>query len=195
MRSAPAPEPERDGPAPPPTTGLPEAVLAPAGRVPRHEISATTRPSESHPSEQRFATVPRLSTCPEPARSAACIPAPRCSQPYNPRAAQQRARRISCQVAIASRVSVSGGRLGDVHLLPFLKRVGRVDDDLIADVDTAQNFQRGAEVAPNVDGVHMHLAVLVDDRNPRSLGAEQHGVYRNRDPRDRSPGRKMHLAE
>ena len=41
----------------------------------------------------------------------------------------------------------------------------------------------------------MHLAVLVDDRDPRPFGAEQHGVHRDRNPRNRSPGRKMHLAK
>src|ERR1019366_2621154 len=85
MRSAPATEPARGDPAPHPATGLPEAALAPAGRVPRHEIAATTRPWELRPSEQPSATALRLSTRREPARWGAYIPARQCSPEYTPR--------------------------------------------------------------------------------------------------------------
>src|SRR5208337_383166 len=78
-RSAPVTAPARGDPAPHPVIGLPEAVLAPAGRVPRHEIAATTCPWELHPSEQPSATALRLSTRREPARWGAYIPAPRCT--------------------------------------------------------------------------------------------------------------------
>ena len=41
----------------------------------------------------------------------------------------------------------------------------------------------------------MHFATVVDNGDLWSLGTEQHGVYRNRDPWNRSPSRKMHLPE
>src|SRR5580658_2537566 len=143
MRSAPATAPARDDPAPHPATGLPEGVLVPAGRVPRREISATTCPWESHPSEPPFATALRLSTCREPERWDVCIPVRRCSPAcrltHILRAPTQCIfrRDASCRVlprlrgrgwlrpywlqAIASRPSISCGRLGDVHLLPFIE--------------------------------------------------------------------------
>src|ERR1019366_9917131 len=94
-RSAPATELARGDPAPHPATGLPEATLAAAGRVPRHEIFATTRPWELRPSEQPSATALRLSTRREPARWGAYIPARRCSPPYSRRATRRPARHFS----------------------------------------------------------------------------------------------------
>src|SRR5271169_961802 len=143
MRSEPAPVPARADPEPPPATGLPEAVLVPGGRVPRHEIAATTCPWELHPSEPPFATALRPSTCREPARWDAYIPAPRCSPAcrltHTPRAPTQciSSRDAACRVsqrlrrrrkprlyrlqALASRAAISCGRLGDAYLLPFLE--------------------------------------------------------------------------
>src|SRR5208337_2662998 len=80
-QSAPATGPARVDPRPPPATGLPEAVLAPAGRVPRHEIFATTSLWELHPSGQPSATVLRPSTRRELARWGAYSLAQRCSPP------------------------------------------------------------------------------------------------------------------
>src|ERR1700675_282260 len=143
-RFAPAIELARGGLLPPPATGLPEAVLAPAGLVPRHEISATMRPWELHPSEPPSATALRLSTHREPARWGACIPAPRCSPAGRPthrpaRTAQAPNCRsdASCRVSpclrrrdqprlyglrlIPSRARGSLIRRGDVHFLPFLE--------------------------------------------------------------------------
>src|SRR5271163_2401882 len=85
--------------------------------------------------------------------------------------------------------------LSDMHFLPFFEGIGGIDDDLIADLDPAKNLQRGPEVTPNSDGAQMHLPVLVNDRDLGSLGTEQHGVYRDRNPWNRSPRRKMHLAK
>src|ERR1039458_9282350 len=180
-------------------------------------------PWESHPSEQPFATALRLSRYRELELLGAYISARRCSPEYSPSYSQRAApppctsrRDAACRVscvqrlriqsrrgkprlyrlkAVASRARISGARLGDVHLLPFFQRVGRVNDDLIADVEPAKNFQGSAEVAPDADRMHMHFTVLVDDRNPRPLGAKQHGVYRNRNPWNRVSSRKMHLAE
>src|ERR1700675_2855803 len=140
MRSVPAPEPARGGPLPLPATGLPQAVLAPGGLVPRHEISATTRPWELHPSEQPSATVPRFSTHREPARRDAYTLAPRCSpawrSTYTARVPNSR-RDAACRVSprlrrrgqprlyrlqsIPSRARSSLVRRGDVHFLPFLE--------------------------------------------------------------------------
>src|SRR4030081_1524422 len=78
-RRAPAPEPARGDPLPLPATGLPESVPAPPGRDQRHEISATTRLWELHPSEQPSATARLLSTRREPARWGAYIPVPLCN--------------------------------------------------------------------------------------------------------------------
>src|ERR1700704_1804169 len=88
-RPVPAPEPARGDPLPLPATGLPESVPVPAGQVPRHEISATMRPWELHPSEQLFATARRPSMHREPPRRGAYTLAPRCKPPrllmYSPR--------------------------------------------------------------------------------------------------------------
>src|ERR1700676_1105862 len=217
-RFAPASELATGGPLPLPATGLPEAVLVPDGLVPRHEISATTRLWGLHPSEQPFATGPRLSTRREPARRGAYIPARLCSRackltcrPTHTAQAPNSRRDAACRVSprlrrrgqphlyrlqsIPSRASSSLVGGGDVHFLSFLKRVGRVNDDPIADLEPAKNFKRRSEIASNADRVHMHNVVLVDDRHSRPLGAEQHGVYRDRNPRNRGPSRKMHLAE
>src|SRR5208282_296879 len=78
-QSAPVPALARVDPAPPPATGLPEATRTPIGLVPRHEISATTRLWELHPSEPPPATALRLSTCQAPARRGAYIAALLCT--------------------------------------------------------------------------------------------------------------------
>src|SRR5208282_1048885 len=91
LQFAPATAPGRGDPAPPPATDLPAADPAPTGRVPRREISATTRPWESHPSELPFATALRLSTCRELAQWGAYTPARRYSP--SPRAMPQPAKR------------------------------------------------------------------------------------------------------
>src|ERR1700676_1316388 len=132
MRPSPTPELARGGPQPPPATGLPEAALALAGLVPRHEISATTCPWESHPSEPQSATAPRPSTHREPARWGDYIPArrciPACRPTRRPRACISR-RDAACRVSprlywlqsIPSRARSSLVRRGDVHFLSFLE--------------------------------------------------------------------------
>src|ERR1700719_392382 len=82
MRFVPAPGPVTIDHAPPPETGLPESVPAPAGRVPHHGIFATTYLWGWHPLERLSATALHPSTCQEPARSGVCIVAPRCIRPY-----------------------------------------------------------------------------------------------------------------
>src|SRR5208337_116303 len=62
-------------------------------------------------------------------------------------------------------------------------------------IEPAKNLERSSEVAPNADWTQMYLAVLVDNRDLRALGAEQHRVHRNRNPWNRRSGRKMHLTE
>src|ERR1700674_735412 len=140
MRPSPTPELARGGPQQPPATGLPEAALALDGLVPRHEISATTCPWESHPSEPQSATAPRPSTHREPARWGDYIPArrciPACRPTRRPRACISRrdaASRVSPRLrrrdqprlyrleSIPSRARSSLVRRGDVHFLSFLE--------------------------------------------------------------------------
>ncbi len=85
--------------------------------------------------------------------------------------------------------------LRNVHLLAVFQRVRRVDDDLVADREAAQNLQRGAVIAADVEGAQLHLVVGADDGDPRALGAEEHGVDRNRELLHVGADREVHLAE
>src|SRR5271165_1208851 len=214
MQSGPAPGPAVSDSAPPPATGLPVVVPAPGGQVPHRGISATMCPWESHPSEPPFATDLRPSTYLEFALWVAYTGVRRCRPEYRTGVLRLSANQcISCRgpvfsrarrrgkprlyklTGIASRMRISRARLGDVYLLPFFERVGGVDDDLIVEVETAENFERSAEVTPNADRVQVYLAVWADDRDPWPFRSKQHGIDRNCDPRNRGASGKMHLAE
>src|ERR1700686_386061 len=125
---------------PPPTTGLPGAVLAPAGLIRRREISAPMPPGELHPWEPPSATALRLSTHREPARRDAYTLAPRCipacrlthraQAPNSRRDAAFRVwhclrRRCKTRLyrlqSIPLRARGSLVRRGDVHFLSFLE--------------------------------------------------------------------------
>src|ERR1035438_3997410 len=103
MRSAPVTGLARGDPAPRPATGLPEAGLAPAGRVPHRGISATMCPWESHPSEPPSARGPRPSTYLEFAQWVAYISDRPCSPPSRPRVFRLLPNlRISCRGLVSS---------------------------------------------------------------------------------------------
>src|SRR5208337_3915566 len=142
MRSAPA----KGDPALPPATGLPEAVLAPAGQVPRHEISATTRPWELRPSDPPSATALRLSTCREPARQAAYIPAPRCSPECTPSCRPRAPNQCISRRDAACRVSPRPRRRGKPRLYRLQSIASRarlaLRPDLSALLDPPRQAQR-----------------------------------------------------
>ncbi len=59
--------------------------------------------------------------------------------------------------------------LRHVDLLALLQRVGRIDDDLVAHRKTAQNLQRGAVIAADVERAQLDLVVRADDGDLRAL--------------------------
>ena len=62
-------------------------------------------------------------------------------------------------------------RLRHVHMLPLLKRVRGVDDDLVGGGNATENLQRGAVIASNVDGAQLHFAVGTNDGDARAFGS------------------------
>src|SRR5271154_1900591 len=82
-----------------------------------------------------------------------------------------------------------------MDLLAVFQRIGRIDHDLIGNFNSSENFHRGAEVTANRDVTQTDFIVFIDDRDLRSLGAEQHGVDRDGDARNGVAGRKMYLTE
>ena len=67
---------------------------------------------------------------------------------------------------------VPRARFRYVDGLSFFQRIGRVDDDLIADIDSAENFESGSEIAPNRDSLEVHFAIFIDHRDLWSLRAK-----------------------
>src|SRR5713226_1577821 len=94
---------------------------------------------------------------------------------------------------ITSAQLLHSARLRAPAALP--RGVGRVDDDPIAQLEPAKNFEGRAEVAADADRAQMYFAVLVDDRDSRPLSAEEHGIHWNRNSWNGSASRKMHFAE
>jgi hypothetical protein len=60
----------------------------------------------------------------------------------------------------------------DVDALPFIERVGGIQNDPVVDGKAVQDFERSAEVAANDELPKMEFVIGINDNGPETFGAE-----------------------